>query len=55
MEAVAAALETHGDKVLAVLTTTSCFAPRAYDNVVEVAKICKEKGIFHVVNSAYGL
>ena len=29
--------EEYKGKVLCVLTTTSCFAPRAYDSVVEVA------------------
>ena len=43
------------DKVLCVFSTTSCFAPRTPDNVVEIAKICKQQGIYHVVNNAYGL
>lgn len=47
--------EEYKDKVLCVLSTTSCFAPRAYDSVVEIAKVCKEKSINHVINSAYGL
>lgn len=45
----------YAGKVLCVQTTTSCFAPRAYDNVVEVAKLCKKHGINHLINSAYGL
>lgn len=47
--------DEYKDKVLCVLSTTSCFAPRAYDSIVEIAKICKEKGINHIINSAYGL
>ena len=43
------------ENVLAVFSTTSCFAPRVPDKVVEIAEICKEKGIFHIVNNAYGL
>jgi len=43
------------ENVLAVFTTTSCFAPRTPDNLEEVAKISKETGVFHVVNNAYGL
>ena len=42
-------------KVLCIICTTSCFAPRAIDSVVEVAKVCKEENIFHVINNAYGL
>ena len=42
-------------KILGVQTTTSCFAPRAYDSVVEVAKLCKKYNIHHIINSAYGL
>ena len=34
--------ELYKDKILCVLTTTSCFAPRAYDSVIEVAKLCKD-------------
>ena len=48
-------MEKHDKELLAVLTTTSCFAPRGYDNVIAVAKLCKDKGINHVINSAYGL
>ena len=34
-------LEELGDSVACVVTTTSCFAPRAPDNVVAVAKLCQ--------------
>ncbi|MDP2439261.1 MAG: O-phosphoseryl-tRNA(Sec) selenium transferase [archaeon] len=53
--AVEAALAEHGDAVLCVITTTSCFAPRAVDRVVEVAAMCAARGVHHVVNNAYGL
>ena len=43
------------DKVLCVLTTTSCFAPRAPDDLVGVGRICKSSDIPHVVNNAYGV
>jgi O-phospho-L-seryl-tRNASec:L-selenocysteinyl-tRNA synthase len=43
------------DAVVAVLSTTSCFAPRAPDRVVEVGQLCAELGVPHVVNHAYGL
>jgi O-phospho-L-seryl-tRNASec:L-selenocysteinyl-tRNA synthase len=41
--------------VLCVFTTTSCFAPRQADPVVEVARLCQELDIPHVINNAYGL
>ena len=50
------AIEKHGtENILCVCTTTSCFAPRGYDNIEEISKICKEKKLFHVVNNAYGV
>ena len=56
LEAIKAAINEKGaDKVLCVFSTTSCFAPRAPDQVVQIAEICKEKELFHVVNNAYGL
>jgi hypothetical protein len=37
---------THGqDSILCVLSTTSCFAPRGYDLVEEIAIFCAKKGI----------
>uniref|UniRef100_A0A0G4HB06 O-phosphoseryl-tRNA(Sec) selenium transferase n=1 Tax=Chromera velia CCMP2878 TaxID=1169474 RepID=A0A0G4HB06_9ALVE len=44
-----------GGGILAVVTTTSCFAPREPDDIVAVAALCKEFGVPHVVNNAYGL
>jgi O-phospho-L-seryl-tRNASec:L-selenocysteinyl-tRNA synthase len=55
LEGIEKAIAEYKDKVLCVITTTSCFAPRAYDNVVEVAEICKKNSLFHMVNNAYGL
>jgi O-phospho-L-seryl-tRNASec:L-selenocysteinyl-tRNA synthase len=55
VEAMEKALAQHGDKVLAVITTTSCFAPRVPDSVDEVAKLCAKFNINHVINNAYGL
>mmetsp|Transcript_5815 Transcript_5815/g.10361 ORF Transcript_5815/g.10361 Transcript_5815/m.10361 type:complete len:261 (-) Transcript_5815:792-1574(-) len=43
------------ESVLCVFTTTSCFAPRQPDPVVDVALICKELSIPHVINNAYGV
>jgi O-phospho-L-seryl-tRNASec:L-selenocysteinyl-tRNA synthase len=43
------------DKIVCIISTTSCFAPRACDNLDELAKISKKFNIPHVVNNAYGL
>ncbi|XP_068709324.1 O-phosphoseryl-tRNA(Sec) selenium transferase-like isoform X2 [Montipora foliosa] len=43
------------ENVVCVLTTTSCFAPRTPDRLEEVAKLCKEQVVPHVVNNAYGV
>lgn len=42
-------------QIAGVITTTSCFAPRAFDNVVGVAAVCAEHNIHHVINNAYGV
>ena len=43
------------DNIVAIFTTTSCFAPRAPDDLISVAGICKQYNIPHLVNNAYGL
>jgi O-phospho-L-seryl-tRNASec:L-selenocysteinyl-tRNA synthase len=55
MEAMQEAMEKYDGRVLAVITTTSCFAPRVPDSVDRVAKLCAEKEVYHVINNAYGL
>eukprot|EP00980_Cylindrotheca_fusiformis_P028457 scaffold22600_cov195-Cylindrotheca_fusiformis.AAC.1 len=55
IEAMEVALAGHGEKVLAIITTTSCFAPRVPDAVDEVAKLCAKANVYHVINNAYGL
>ncbi|KAG2763157.1 O-phosphoseryl-tRNA(Sec) selenium transferase [Phytophthora cactorum] len=53
---MAALMDQYGsDSILAVMSTTSCFAPRAYDSVKEIAELCQERGIAHVINNAYGV
>ena len=44
-----------GETVCCVLSTTSCFAPRRPDDVDEIARMCKEFDVPHVINNAYGL
>lgn len=55
--AIRAAVEGCGGPahVVAILTTTSCFAPRAPDRVGEVGALCAALDIPHLVNHAYGL
>jgi O-phospho-L-seryl-tRNASec:L-selenocysteinyl-tRNA synthase len=55
MDALRAGLDKYGKRVLAVVTTSSCFAPREPDAVDKVAALCKEHDVCHVINHAYGL
>jgi O-phospho-L-seryl-tRNASec:L-selenocysteinyl-tRNA synthase len=55
VDAVSAALSRLGPRVLCVLSTTSCFAPRGPDDVVRLARLCAAAGVAHVLNHAYGL
>jgi len=48
-------MELYGERILCVLSTTSCFAPRQPDVVDEIAKLCKANNIGHVINNAYGV
>ena len=43
------------DRVLCVISTTSCFAPRLPDRVVQIAELCHKYDVAHVVNNAYGV
>lgn len=42
-------------QIVAVLSTTSCFAPRAADDLIAIAKLCYREDIGHVINNAYGV
>lgn len=53
--ALEAAVREAGDDLLCVVSTTSCFAPRAPDDVEAVARLCARAGVGHVVNNAYGV
>ncbi|GAB5570906.1 O-phosphoseryl-tRNA(Sec) selenium transferase isoform X2 [Prionailurus iriomotensis] len=56
LEAVEAKVRELGpDHILCVHSTTSCFAPRVPDRLEELAVICADYGIPHVVNNAYGV
>ncbi|XP_037954887.1 O-phosphoseryl-tRNA(Sec) selenium transferase [Teleopsis dalmanni] len=47
--------ELNVDDIVCVYTTTSCFAPRNADNIIEVAKLSARYKVPHLVNNAYGL
>ncbi|GFS24281.1 O-phosphoseryl-tRNA(Sec) selenium transferase [Elysia marginata] len=47
--------ELGAENILCIMSTTSCFAPRAPDRLEEIGTTCKEHDIPHVVNNAYGL
>ena len=56
LKAVEAKVQELGpDHVLCVHSTTSCFAPRVPDRLEELAVICANYGIPHIVNNAYGV
>ncbi len=48
-------LQEFGEKVLCVMSVTSCFAPRNSDSILEIGRLCKENKVKHIINNAYGL
>lgn len=53
---IAAAVTKHGaENVLAIHLTSSCFAPREPDRILEICKFAKSQNIPVVVNNAYGI
>jgi O-phospho-L-seryl-tRNASec:L-selenocysteinyl-tRNA synthase len=48
-------LSERGDEIVCVLSTTSCFAPRLPDRIIEIAKLCEKYKVPHVINNAYGI
>lgn len=47
--------EIDNEEILALVTTSSCFAPRAPDRLIEVAKMCRKHSVPHIINNAYGV
>ncbi|CRK99149.1 CLUMA_CG012475, isoform A [Clunio marinus] len=43
------------DKIVCIVSTTSCFAPRGCDDIEGLAVLAKKHNIPHVINNAYGL
>lgn len=52
-EAAISGIDT--SKILCVMSTTSCFAPRRPDDLEMISEFAKKHNIFHLVNNAYGL
>ncbi|OMJ25459.1 O-phosphoseryl-tRNA(Sec) selenium transferase [Smittium culicis] len=48
-------IELGANNIACIYTTTSCFAPRVPDRLVQVSTICKNYNIPHLVNNAYGV
>jgi O-phospho-L-seryl-tRNASec:L-selenocysteinyl-tRNA synthase len=42
-------------RVIAIISTTSCFAPRVPDQIDEIGKLCLDEDVAHIINNAYGL
>ena len=47
--------ELRPEEICCVISTTSCFAPRAIDNVQGLSQLCQTYAIPHLINNAYGL
>ncbi|CAF1632588.1 unnamed protein product, partial [Adineta ricciae] len=43
------------EEICCIVSTTSCFAPRAIDNIQHLSQLCLTHSIPHVINNAYGL
>ena len=55
LERIRSILLEKKEKILCVFSQTSSFAPRMPDKVEEIAILCKEFGVNHLVNNAFGL
>ena len=47
--------QVNPDEICCIISTTSCFAPRAIDNIQSLSQLCQTYSIPHVINNAYGL
>jgi O-phospho-L-seryl-tRNASec:L-selenocysteinyl-tRNA synthase len=47
--------EDDNGRIACVVSSTSCFAPRASDDVEAIAKLCQKYNVAHVINNAYGV
>ena len=47
--------EKGAEQIVGVVSTSSCFAPRSPDKIVEISNICKKYDVGHLINNAYGV
>lgn len=47
--------ELNPKTIVCIISTTSSFAPKFPDNVIEISKLCKKYEVPHLVNNAYGI
>jgi O-phospho-L-seryl-tRNASec:L-selenocysteinyl-tRNA synthase len=45
----------NSNEICCIISTTSCFAPRAIDNIQDLSHLCQTYSIPHLINNAYGL
>merc|ERR1712241_74000 len=55
LNALEKAIQEERNNIVAIISTTSCFAPRIPDPVDLIAKMSSIHDIPHVINHAYGL
>ncbi|EGG21842.1 O-phosphoseryl-tRNA selenium transferase [Cavenderia fasciculata] len=48
-------IELGPENVVCVYSTTSCFAPRVPDRIIEISELCYKYNVGHIINNAYGL
>ena len=47
--------QINSNEICCIISTTSCFAPRAIDNIQCLSNLCQTYSIPHLINNAYGL
>lgn len=47
--------ELGAENIVAIFSTTSCFAPRQFDDISALSMLAKDRNIPHIVNNAYGM
>jgi len=56
LDAIKEKIENIGsEKIASIISTTSCFAPRHPDSLIEISQLSLKYNIPHIVNNAYGL
>lgn len=55
MENLERIFQQNKERISAIISTTTFFAPRVPDDIKAIAKFAKEHGIIHIINNAYGV